>query len=258
MFFREDITFDNNWEDALKGKLPAPDDLLSWDNQRLLQEITNNTAKYSNMDLSTSAPNMKYKVKLKENDLTFNNNQYKVAKFGGKQFMYWGQADTDMVAGNLVQMWIPYFVYIPLVSADGTNFTVLHINYEEYLELDWNGTSYKYKVNIIRPTWSVVNINRIPDQVKNAADTEISKLTGLSSNNSNEIKAHIYAQHMAINYTNKLFLNDGSNTNDNKNQWRVRRSENNLGTGLTNPDFWNQVDKFAIFIKIREENKEVE
>ncbi|WP_096386711.1 hypothetical protein [Mycoplasmopsis bovigenitalium] len=256
-FFREDITFsaDDEWKNALNSKIKQPDDLFSWDNKQLLQQITNNNDELSKMDLSTSAPIMKYKFKLKDGVLTFNGKKYKVATFGGKQFMYWAQADTDMVVnGNIIKMWIPYFIYIPLVSEDENQFTILHLNYEEILDIPWNASSYKYKIKMKDPVWSLVKINKIVDKVKKAADAEVSKVTQLTGKQLNHIKAHIYAQQMAIYYTNKDYLNE----RDKEKEWKVRRSENSDGKGHPDTNFWNQVDKFGMFIRIREENKEVE
>lgn len=256
-FFREDITFstEEDWKKTLDSKIKQPEGLFSWDNKELLKQITDKNDELSKMDLSTSAPIMKYKIKLKEDGLTFNNKKYKLAKFGGKQFMYWSQADSDMVVnGNDIKMWIPYFIYIPLVSEDENSFTILHINYEETLVIPWNGSSFKYKMIMKEPVWSLVKIDKIVNKVRNAADAEVTKVTTLSGKELNHIKAHIYAQHMAINYTNKEYLND----RDKNKEWKVRRSENSLAKGNLDTNFWNQVDKFGMFIRIREENKEVE
>ncbi|ENY69174.1 Hypothetical protein, predicted transmembrane protein [Mycoplasmopsis bovigenitalium 51080] len=260
-FFREDITFsDEDWEKALDSKIEQPKDLFNWDNKELLKQITDKNDKLSKMDLSTSAPIMKYKMKLKEEDLTFNGKKYKLATFGGKQFMYWSQADTDMAVRNGdIRMWIPYFIYIPLVSEDENSFTILHINYQEILDIPWNDTSFKYKMKMQTPGWSLVKIDKIDDEVTNAANAETMNVTTLSGKELNHIKAHIYAQHMATKYTNKEYLGDGNDNRWDKNgKWKVRRRENSLAKGNLDNNFWDQVDKFGMFIRIREENKEVE
>ncbi|WP_045433760.1 hypothetical protein [Metamycoplasma canadense] len=252
--FREDITFDDeNWDKSLNSELKQPENnFYAWNNKELFEQ--SKMQENSLVDFSTSSKNFKYKIKLKDETFVVNNKKYKLAKFGQKQFMYWDQADTDMknISNSQISMWIPYFIYIPLISEDGKDFTVLHISYQENFQVPWAGNNYEYKFSFVPKSsvdngrWYIMNKNRLDFNILNEVNKNSAEFTNLSEKELNEVKANLLAQEMAKHYTDKQYLG------------KLRNKYFYDNSLKTNNSFWQQVGKFNIFVRIREENKEVE
>ncbi|MBZ4218406.1 hypothetical protein [Mycoplasma tauri] len=258
--FREDITFeDDNWDKSLNSSLNKPENnFYEWSNKELFKESNKNE---NNMiDFSTSSKNFKYKIKLNDQGFNINGKKYRLANFGNKKFMYWDQSDSDMKEKPInnsagLAMWIPYFIYIPLVSEDGNDYTVLHISYQEHFTVPWDGDKYQYTIQFTNPDhhkWYLVNKTKLDSKIMQQVNSEAAQFgdLGLTNKQLNEVKANLLAQKMAIIYTDKTYLGKFDQGNN------LTKKTFSSGS-LKNNSFWPKVDKFNIFVRIREENEEV-
>ncbi|MCS4536550.1 hypothetical protein NXS15_00180 [Mycoplasma sp. CSL7475-4] len=257
-FYREDVSFDDaQWDNAIKNEIQKPANVNSLSLKQILDGNYD-----SNTDLSTSGPNLKFKIKFKESVAGLlaeinsgSNDHWNIPKIGNKQFMYWIQSSSDLVLrGTDYTSYIPFFVSIPVVSDTG-KYAVLYIFYETSTTVDFNSNvDFGYAYNNIPDAfanWSIYlplestdnnsfnsltesAINSSPD-VQGVTDTEAL----------NAIKANVFAQNFLTRFNDKR-----AQARDN---YRGRR----IGQfNYYGPELNNVIDKFDIYLTLHDKKEE--
>ncbi|QBF34409.1 hypothetical protein EG856_00465 [Mycoplasmopsis phocirhinis] len=256
-YFREDVSFSSDqWDKAIKNEIPKPDNV----NTLSLKQILDGNFD-SNSDLSTSSPDLKLKIKFKEDidgllvDLNNTTNlHWKMPKIGNKQFMYWVQNGSDLTQTNPnFNSFIPFFVAIPIISTTGDYYGVLYRVWESKAEVDFNSTvdfGYKY----IQPP-NIVQDWKVYLPLESSTDKSLQKLLKTSIENDSQLngitdpetlralKANIFAQNFLIRY------------NDKKQYPHNTYVQRYGGVKFYGPELDNALERFEIYLTLHDKKE---
>ncbi|WP_041102952.1 hypothetical protein [Mycoplasmopsis californica] len=258
---REDVSFeDDKWNDAIDNKIEKHRQITS-DFKDVSLELYNAIKTQSNYDWSTSGEKVKYKIKLNNKLLQAKGQKWKPAKFAGKQFMFWYQTGSDLTnETNNFKSFIPFFITIPVVSENETQYGVIHLYYENYIETQWNSRDGFAFKNVVpngqrnKTDWYLfIPGGDNPNKLQNVVNSEINKYKSVISDEKelNNIKAIVFAENFAKIYTDK-----SNKPTDKPNVYRNNSKEKI--DSWSGQKMFNIIDKYELSVRIYPENKEGE